>query len=285
MFRQMFEEKYMRFPGGRSKALTFSYDDGVKADKRLIEILDRHGLKGTFNLNSRLFGCERWHDRMDEEQTYLTFYNRSHEIALHGARHVFLNKVPLPEAINEIVQNRLYLENKFGRIVRGMAYAYNGYNAEILNILPQLGVAYARTTRSTHSFSMPDNFLEWHPTCHHTEEELLPLAEKFAAGAPENDFKNREPWLMYIWGHSYEFDDDNNWQKIEDVCDLLGGRQDIWYATNIEIRDYAEAYWRLRFSLDGERVYNPSAIPVWLEIRGKVYRIDPAQIICFEKEI
>lgn len=285
MFRQMFEEKYMRFPGARSKALTFSYDDGVKADKRLIEILDRHGLKGTFNLNSRLFGCERWHDRMDEEQTYLTFYNRSHEIALHGARHVFLNKVPLPEAINEIVQNRLYLENKFGRIVRGMAYAYNGYNAEILNILPQLGVAYARTTRSTHSFSMPDNFLEWRPTCHHTEEELLPLAEKFAAGAPENDFKNREPWLMYIWGHSYEFDDDNNWQKIEDVCDLLGGRQDIWYATNIEIRDYAEAYGRLRFSLDGERVYNPSAIPVWLEIRGKVYRIDPAQTICFEKEI
>lgn len=285
MFRQMFEEKYMRFPGGRAKALTFSYDDGVKADKRLIEILDRHGLKGTFNLNSLLFNCERWHDRMDEEQTYLTFYNRPHEIALHGARHVFLSKVPLPEAVNEIVQNRVYLEGKFNRIVRGMAYAYNGYNAEILNILPQLGVVYARTTHSTHGFMLPQNFLEWHPTCHHTEPELMPLAQKFANDSPLNDFKHREPWLFYIWGHSYEFDDDNNWQIMEDICGLLGGREDIWYATNIEIYEYAQAYRSLVFAMDGERVYNPSAIPVWLEIRGRVYKIEPAQTVCFEKEL
>lgn len=281
----MFEEKYMRFPGGRPKALTFSYDDGVRADKRLIQILNAHGLKGTFNLNSKLFDCRNWHDRMDEEQTYRTFCGGPHEIALHGARHVFLNKVPLPEAINEIVQNRVYLEEKFGRIVRGMAYAYNGYNAEILNILPQLGVAYARTTRSTHGFSLPENFLEWHPTCHHTEKELLPLAQQFLEGSPLDDFKNREPWLLYIWGHSYEFDDNGDWQKIEDVCDLLGGREDIWYAANIEICDYVSAYRSLIFSMDGERAYNPSAIPVWLEIRGKVYRIDPARTVCFDKEI
>ena len=39
------------FPGGRTKALTFSYDDGVIADRRLIEIFRENGLKGTFNLN------------------------------------------------------------------------------------------------------------------------------------------------------------------------------------------------------------------------------------------
>lgn len=285
MFRQMFEEKYMRFPGGRSKALTLSYDDGVKADKKLLEIANKHGLKCTFNLNSMLFDCERWHDRMDEEQTYLTFYNQPHEIALHGARHIFLNKVPLAEAINEIVQNRLYLENKFGRIVRGMAYAYNGYNAEILNTLPLLGVAYARTTKSTHAFSLPDDFLEWNPTCHHTEAELLPLAKKFVSGAPEDEFKHREPWLFYLWGHSYEFDDDNNWDKLEEFARITGGKEDVWYATNIEICDYTEAYKRLRFSLDGEQAYNPSAIDVWLEIRGKTYKIAPGASVRFEKEL
>ena len=44
----------MRFPGGLAKALTFSYDDGVEQDIRLVEILDKYGMKGTFNLNS---GC------------------------------------------------------------------------------------------------------------------------------------------------------------------------------------------------------------------------------------
>lgn len=35
---------FMRFPQGRAKALTLSYDDGVEQDIRLIEILNRHGL-------------------------------------------------------------------------------------------------------------------------------------------------------------------------------------------------------------------------------------------------
>lgn len=69
MFRQMYEEKYMRFPDGKCKAATFSYDDGVKADIKLIKIFDKYGVKGTFNLNSILFDCENWHDRMDEELT------------------------------------------------------------------------------------------------------------------------------------------------------------------------------------------------------------------------
>lgn len=285
MFRQMFEEKYMRFEGGKTKAVTFSYDDGVVADKRLIEILDKYGLKGTFNLNSLLFGCERWHGRMDEQQTYLTFYSRPHEIALHGARHIYLNKVPLPEAVNEIVQNRRYLEDRFDRIVRGMAYAYNGYNQDIKEVLKMTGVAYARTTNATRTFEIPQDFWEWNPTCHHTDPELLPLAERFLSLSPESEFKMREPLLFYVWGHSYEFDDDDNWGVIEELAQKISGKDDVWYATNIEICDYINAYRSLVFSLDGERVYNPSAIPIYIEIRGKVYRIEPAQTIRFDKEI
>lgn len=49
---------FMRFPQGRAKALTLSYDDGVEQDIRLIEIMGKHGLKGTFNLNSGLYAEE-----------------------------------------------------------------------------------------------------------------------------------------------------------------------------------------------------------------------------------
>ena len=187
----MFEEKYMRFPGGLSKAVTLSYDDGVHADKKLIQIIDKYGLKCTFNLNSLLFDCRNWHDRMDEEETYALFSGSRHEVALHGARHIFLNKVPLHEAIREVALNRDWLEHKFGRIVNGMAYAYNGYNDEVKRVIGDLGVQYARTTRSTHSFGLPEDFLEWHPTAHHSEDCLPELTQKFLLGSPEDEFKHR----------------------------------------------------------------------------------------------
>lgn len=280
----MYEEKYMRFPEGKCKALTFSYDDGVKADLRLLKIFEKYGIKGTFNLNSRLFDCENWHGRMDEEQTYNAFCDGGQEIALHGARHIFLNKVPLPEAVREVVDNREYLEEKFGKIVRGMAYAYNGFNGDIKRVLADLGVAYARTTKSTYDFKIPTDWLELAPSCHHNEKELLPLADRFFGQSPAAEFKHREPWLFYVWGHSYEFDDENNWEIIENLCMRANeNRNEIWFATNIEIYEYVQAFNRLVFSLDGERAYNPSAVSVWLELRGMTYKIVAGQTVTFDK--
>ena len=42
----------------------------------------------------------------------------------------------------------------------------------------------------------------------------------------------------------------------------MGNREDIWYATNVEIYDYVQAYGRLIWTADMRRVHNPSAIPV-----------------------
>lgn len=282
MFIQMYEEKFMRFPEGRAKALTFSYDDGVKADKKLIEIFNAHGLKGTFNLNSKLFDCECWHGKMGEEETYKVFSAAPHEIALHGARHIFMDKVPLPEAVNEVVQNRLYLENKFNRIVRGMAYPYCACNDKIISLLPALGVDYARTTVSTHSFAIPDDWLKLNPTCHHDDERLFELAEKFVGESTTVEKKHREPWLFFVWGHSFEFEENDNWEIIEKFAKQVSGKSDVWYATCGEVYDYVKAYNSLIYSLDGEMVKNPSASPVWVEIRGKVYKISGGQTVKFD---
>ena len=43
---------YTCFPGGRHKVLTMSYDDGRQEDYRLVELFNKHGIKGTFNLNA-----------------------------------------------------------------------------------------------------------------------------------------------------------------------------------------------------------------------------------------
>lgn len=137
------------------------------------------------------------------------------------------------------------------------------YNEEIKQLFRQLGIAYARVVEPAADFTLPTDPLEWHPTCHHDAPDLMEKAEFFA------EFKKKQYLkLMYVWGHSYEFDNHDNWNVIEDFCAYMGGRNDIWYATNIEIIDYMDAARRLIFSADCRRVYNPNAISVWLEIDG-----------------
>ena len=34
--------------------------------------------------------------------------------------------------------------------------------------------------------------------------------------------------MMYVWGHSYEFTDHDNWEVMENFCRRMGGREDIW---------------------------------------------------------
>jgi len=284
MYVQLYEEKFMRFYGGKTKALTLSYDDGGEADKRLVQIFNSRGLKCTFNLNSARFNCPEWHKRMNERDTLSLFRSAGQEVAMHGNMHVFMDKVPLAEAVREAALNREYLEKNFNTIVRGMAYSYGAYNDDIKRVLRDLGVVYARTTNSTHDFSLPKDFMEWNPTCHHTEEELAPLSDRFFEDSPLNEKKHREPWLFYLWGHSFEFDENDNWEIIESfAARAAANAKDIWFATNMEIYRYISAYKALEFSFDGERAYNPSAIPVWLELRGMVYELPAGKTVCFGK--
>lgn len=83
---------------------------------------------------------------------------------------------------------------------------------------------------------------------------------------------------MYVWGHSYEFTRDNNWELIEEFCSMVGGKEDIWYATNIEIVDYMDAAKRLYYTAAGDKVYNPSAQSVWLEIEKEKIEIPGGQM-------
>ena len=126
--------------------------------------------------------------------------------------------------------------------------------------LPGLGIEYARTVEETGGFGIPEDFLVWKATCHH-KHALMERAREFA-----DLHKTQYLYLMYVWGHSYEFEADGSWELIEEFCRFIGGRDDIWYATNIEIVDYMKAARNLKFTVDGDLVYNPSAVPVWISV-------------------
>lgn len=261
-------ETFMRFPQGKLKAFTLSYDDGVAADRHLMQILHDYAVKCTFNLNSDLFDRQDWHNRLPEKDVLALFGSCPHEIALHGHRHLFMSKCPPVQMYHEIVANRTYLEKAFGRVVNGMAYAYGDVSEQIEDACRACGVVYARTTKSTHDFTVPTDFLCWNPTCHHGDGELPALADAFVSTSPAHSVKFREPFLFYVWGHSYEFDDHDNWQVLTNLLDKVALRNDVWYATNGEIYSYVTAFRSLIWSADGSMVYNPTCTDVWLERDG-----------------
>ncbi len=265
----------MRFPGGKKKALTLSYDDGVEQDIRLIDIMKANGLKGTFNLNSGLYAKEGTvypegtvHRRMTEKAVTETYGNSGMEVAVHGLTHPFLEQLPSNLCVAEVVKDRENLERQFHTIVRGMAYPFGTYSDEVVEILKQAGIVYARTVISSLTFKMPTDWLRLEATCHHNYEGLMALAEKFVNGSLRYDYK---PWLFYLWGHSYEFEADNNWDVIEKFAAYTGNRDDIWYATNIEIHDYTEAYQALQFNMDRSLVYNPTATDLYFETESGIF--------------
>lgn len=275
---------HLRFPGGKSKALTLSYDDGVEQDIRLLEIMKQHGLKGTFNINSGLYAGEgtvypagQIHRRMTEKQLTEGFKDSGQEIAVHSLTHPFLEQLPESMAAKEILEDRERLEKQFDTIVRGMAYPFGTFNDKVVDILKACGIVYARTVISTFDFRLPADWLRLTATCHHNAPELMELAKKFAEGKPD-----RAPYLFYLWGHSYEFEEKDNWNVIEEFADYMGNREDIWYATNIEIYEYIKAYEQLVFSADGRRIKNPVSMDLWLKYEGGIYEIKAGEAICID---
>lgn len=272
---------FMRYPGGLAKALTFSYDDGVEQDIRFIEILDKHGMKGTFNINSGSYPSEDkvWpegtvHRRMPYSRCTEIYSKGGHEVAVHALTHAFLEQLPKERVAYEIVKDRENLENQFGCIVRGMAYPYGTFSDDVVNVLDACGILYARTTQVTRKFDIPQDWLRLPATCHHNEPTLMELAKKFAEMKVA---AKSAPKLFYVWGHTYEFEGKDNWNVIEEFCDYMGGRDDIWYATNIEIFEYIKDFERLEYSVDGKIVKNPTAREIFYQYNGEISSIKPGE--------
>ena len=266
---------FMRFPNGCNKALTLSYDDGLEQDIHLMAVLKPYGIKATFNLNSGLMPPEgtvfpptRFDRVMPPRQAKAAYSGTPHEVAVHGNQHPFLDQLPQAQVTYDLLKDRLRLEALFDTTVNGMAYPYGKHTPAVTAAARAAGIVYSRTIENTHWYGLPENWLQWHPTCHHDDPDLMPLAEEFVRGRP-----NDAPWLFYLWGHTFEFDCNQNWSVIEDFCRTVGNQPHIFYATNKEIYTYIEAYRRLEFDTAMSRVTNPSSIPLWFDLDGVLYRV------------
>lgn len=264
--------KFLRFPDGKPKAVTLSYDDGVIFDEQLINIMGKNGLKGTFNISTGLFNEENPR-RLTKENAIKLYTESGNEVAVHGKYHLSLADVPLAMAIDDVLKDRQVLEEWFDKIVIGMAYANGSFSDNVVEIVKKCGIEYARTTVSTEKFDIPENWLMMPATCHHKNPRLMELAKQFVESPEPKYYWSKKPQLFYLWGHSYEFNDEDNWEIIEEFAEYMGNRDDVWYATNGEIYNYVKAYDSLIWGADGKRVYNPSTLDIFINYYDKEYII------------
>ncbi len=282
---------FLRFPEGKMKAVTFSYDDGVGQDIRLVALLDKYGLKGTFNINTLMLGVSYGsRRRLSADEVKSEIFDRGHEVAIHGDNHRAPGKQRPIEVIRDVLDCRLGLEELLGVIVRGMAYPDSGIRniqpgcadyEKIREILCDLGVAYSRTLGGDNdSFDIPTDFYAWMPTAHHNNPHVFEYIEKFNAFKEDGAYTaSKTAKLFYLWGHSYEFDNDNNWDRMEKICEELSGKDDVWYATNIEIYDYVKAYESLVWSANARAVYNPTLIDVWMWCDANIVKVGSGETV------
>ena len=225
----------------KKKAITFSYDDGVTQDIRLIELLNKYGLKCTFNLNSELLSKKGMLIREGQRISHYKVHPEDvkdiydgHEVAVHTLTHPNLTQRDDAEVIRQVETDRLNLSRLVGYEVVGMAYPCGGVNnddrvAELIK--KNTGVRYSRTITTTGSFDLQDNLYRFNPTAFHLDfDELMRLGTSFIELKPET------PKVFYIWGHSYEMDyGADYWVKLEEFFKQISNKDDIFYGTNKEV--------------------------------------------------
>lgn len=224
------------------KAVTFSYDDGVTQDIRLIELLNKYNLKCTFNLNSELLGQRGILIRNGQKISHykvhpedVKFVYENHEVAVHTLTHPNLTFLSEAEIIRQVEEDRLKLSDLVQYEVCGMAYPCGGVNnddrvAEIIK--NSTDVKYSRTITNTDSFDPQSNLYRFDPNVYHILEfdRLMEMGKRFI------EAKTDKPQIFYIWGHSYEMDfEPDSWIKLEEFFKLISGKDDIFYGTNKEV--------------------------------------------------
>lgn len=261
------------FKDGKGFALTMSYDDGSPNDRRLAPLFDRYGIRGTFHLNSnRMLHSTDGSIRPEEVKDVY----KNHEVAAHTYHHGWLEKMPDVSVINEVLNDRLELEKACGYIVRGMSYPFGTNNQRVRDLIKSCGIVYSRTANSTNRFDIPNDFLAWHPTCHHNGAPEC--AKRFLETVKSGWAKGK---LLYIWGHAHELTDESDWEMMEELCKSLSNLENVWYATNIEIYDYVTAQRSLHIAADESAVHNPSQIDVWINKDGQTVKIPAGETVIF----
>ena len=225
------------YPGGKKKAFNITYDDGVLQDARFVALLNRYGIKGTFNLNSQLMqeGFAWTHPngmqvkRLSPEQAKHLY--DGHEIASHTLTHPYMQHLPDAELYRQMKLDKENLEQLFGREVKGFAVPFDYYDDRIANCAKACGFTYARKSECTGNFTPCKDVYHWKTGIYHIDSGLTDFVAEFLNA-------QEELAVCQIVGHSYDLDAENLWGTMELICAAVSKCDDIWFCTNGELVEF-----------------------------------------------
>ena len=264
------------YPGGKAKAFNISYDDGVIQDIRFVEMLNRYGLKGTFNLNYGLMRsgftwvheCGMMIHRIPEDQVAAVY--EGHEIASHSYSHPYFDNASEGEILKELGSDKFFLEKLLGREVAGYATPFYFYSDLMTDCVRHCGFEYARISQESNDYSVPSDFYRWRGSKFHWDEDLM----EFVQGFLDTD---QELALCQLVGHSYDLDVWKLWDTMERICRCVSRAQDVWAATHVELVRYLRNMSLARIS--GEGIKNESPVPLWFSVDGRIVQLQPGGTI------
>jgi len=200
-----------------AKYFLLSFDDGTIYDRRFVELLNRYGMKGTFNLNSGLEDFVWYYeDRFPVRRQILSDVGdlyRGHEIASHSLHHHWLNTLTPPQISREIGEDCENLKNCFGLKEIGFGVPFTACSEREIRIIRKY-VRYIRLSEFAESFALPKD--PYHIPIHalYNDADVREKLNRFA----ESDL---EDGLFVMAGHSYELEVLEHWEYMERLLQFI----------------------------------------------------------------
>jgi len=202
-----------------SKYFVLSFDDGTVYDRRFTELLNRHGFKCTFNLNSGLEDFVWYYeDSVPIRRQILSDtvgQYRGHEIASHSLHHHWLNTLTPPQISREIGEDCETLKKIFRLQEIGFGVPFTACGEREIRIIRRF-VRYIRLSEFAESFVLPPD--PWHIPIHglYNDPDIREKIRRFA----ESDLENA---LFVMAGHSYELEVLDHWEYMEQLLTFISG--------------------------------------------------------------
>lgn len=228
--------------------LTTSWDDGHRDDIRLARMLKEHGLKGTFYI------CPQDHEFAGRDlltSQEIKDISRDFEIGAHTLTHPRLPMISEGQAEKEIFASKAVLEEITGEQVESFCYPYGSYTKAHVQLVKNAGYRYARTV-GRYKFEL-DNPYRARTSVHAYDHGWFDLWQIscFARFRPVKALQYVGCWdalacamfdrvirrggIYHLWGHSWEIDKHNGWDRLERVFRYISAHPQVKYVTNREL--------------------------------------------------
>ena len=260
------------YPNGKKKAFVLTYDDGVLQDVRLVLLLNRYGLKGTFNLNSLLMEQEFvwYHEKAGEVRrlhpSVAAHVYEGHEVASHTCTHPDLQGMSRDGLLYELGHDKYLLEQLVKQPVLGFGVPFDYYDETVADCARQLGFRYARGSEETRSYAPNGDAFHQNAGMFHLSEGLEAFVDGFLR-------TQEELACCIIVGHSYDLDAEHLWDTMEEIFAKVSGDLSVLSMTHLDYVDYLQAMERAE--IRGNEIINHSDRTLWFEIDGEIFEVAP----------